>query len=210
MRVALLKGRSSYLCCARPAWRAMQWEKCRRSRSVCSQRLKRVTQHPQRGDLSELTGLTTGRPSFPGSLQRMKPPGQPLPQCQDATQNQPAYKPWPPICGGQPPPVFCRHGQARVGGSRALPSVVFDEAHQLSDAGLQFLGIQLSTGQFVEFARDALSALSGAAPVAMPIGHNLQRRRRGLAVMPCSGDISSASSGKARLGTRCARRCCCT
>jgi ATP-dependent DNA helicase DinG len=41
-----------------------------------------------------------------------------------------------------------------------LPSVrvvVFDEAHQLSDTGVQFLGVQLSSGQLQDFARDVLT-----------------------------------------------------
>ncbi len=42
-----------------------------------------------------------------------------------------------------------------------LPSVrvvVFDEAHQLNETGVQFLGAQLGTGQALDFARDVLAA----------------------------------------------------
>ncbi|MEP6969007.1 MAG: ATP-dependent DNA helicase, partial [Betaproteobacteria bacterium] len=35
-------------------------------------------------------------------------------------------------------------------------TVIFDEAHQLNETGLQFLGRQLSTGQLIDFARDLL------------------------------------------------------
>ena len=39
-----------------------------------------------------------------------------------------------------------------------VQTVVFDEAHQLNETGLQFLGRQLSTGQVIDFARDLLAA----------------------------------------------------
>jgi ATP-dependent DNA helicase DinG len=46
------------------------------------------------------------------------------------------------------------------GVAELLPSVdaaVFDEAHQLPDAGVQFLGTQVSTGQLLELGRDLLA-----------------------------------------------------
>jgi hypothetical protein len=47
------------------------------------------------------------------------------------------------------------------GMAELLPSVrvvVFDEAHQLNETGIQFLGQQLATGQLLDFARDLLAA----------------------------------------------------
>ena len=47
------------------------------------------------------------------------------------------------------------------GVAELLPSVevaVFDEAHQLSEAGVQFLGATLGTAQVIDFARDLLAA----------------------------------------------------
>src|SRR5690606_22828765 len=47
------------------------------------------------------------------------------------------------------------------GMAELLPSVrvvVFDEAHQLNETGVQFLGLQLGTGQVLDFARDLLAA----------------------------------------------------
>ncbi|CAN5534718.1 ATP-dependent DNA helicase [soil metagenome] len=46
-----------------------------------------------------------------------------------------------------------------TGVAELLPSVevaVFDEAHQLAEAGVQFLGTHLGTGQLLDFARDML------------------------------------------------------
>src|SRR5690606_10012878 len=36
--------------------------------------------------------------------------------------------------------------------------VVFDEAHQLNETGVQFLGTQFGSGQALDFARDMLAA----------------------------------------------------
>ena len=47
------------------------------------------------------------------------------------------------------------------GVAELLPSVevaVFDEAHQLAEAGVQFLGTTLGSGQVIDFARDMLGA----------------------------------------------------
>jgi ATP-dependent DNA helicase DinG len=47
------------------------------------------------------------------------------------------------------------------GVAELLPTVrvvIFDEAHQLNETGVQFLGTQLSTGQLLDFARDMLTA----------------------------------------------------
>jgi ATP-dependent DNA helicase DinG len=47
-----------------------------------------------------------------------------------------------------------------TGVAELLPSVevaVFDEAHQLAEAGVQFLGTTLSTAQALDFARDLLA-----------------------------------------------------
>ena len=47
------------------------------------------------------------------------------------------------------------------GMAELLPTVrvaIFDEAHQLNETGVQFLGAQLSTGQLLDFGRDMLAA----------------------------------------------------
>ena len=54
------------------------------------------------------------------------------------------------------------------GVAELLPSVevaLFDEAHQLTEAGVQFLGTTLGTGQVIDFARDLLGAEIGRAHV---------------------------------------------
>ena len=52
------------------------------------------------------------------------------------------------------------------GVAELLPTVdaaVFDEAHQLVETGVQFLGVQVGTGQLIDFARDLLAAGQSAA-----------------------------------------------
>jgi ATP-dependent DNA helicase DinG len=47
------------------------------------------------------------------------------------------------------------------GMAELLPTVriaIFDEAHQLNETGVQFLGTRLGTGQLLDFARDTLAA----------------------------------------------------
>ena len=47
------------------------------------------------------------------------------------------------------------------GVAELLPSVrvvVFDEAHQLNETGVQFLGQQLTTGQLLDYVRDVLES----------------------------------------------------
>src|SRR6185369_10398525 len=47
------------------------------------------------------------------------------------------------------------------GMAELLPTVrvaIFDEAHQLNETGVQFLGAHLTTGQLLDFARDTLAA----------------------------------------------------
>ncbi len=47
------------------------------------------------------------------------------------------------------------------GMAELLPTVrvaIFDEAHQLNETGVQFLGAHLSTGQLLDFGRDMLAA----------------------------------------------------
>jgi ATP-dependent DNA helicase DinG len=49
----------------------------------------------------------------------------------------------------------------KSGMAELLPTVqvvVFDEAHQLNETGVQFLGQQLGTAQLLDFARDLLSS----------------------------------------------------
>jgi len=61
----------------------------------------------------------------------------------------------------QPSPFFADLAVRESGVAELLPSVriaIFDEAHQLNETGVQFMGNNLSTGQLLDFSRDMLAA----------------------------------------------------
>ena len=163
VRTALLKGRSSYLCLYRL--------EIARQDSVVSDRfaartlaaVEKWAQSTQSGDLAELPGLDE-RSAL-------------IPQITSTREN----------CLGSQCPSFraCHVNLARrealaadivvinhhlffadlavreSGVAELLPSVntvIFDEAHQLNEIGVQFLGKTLTTGQLLDFSRDLLGA----------------------------------------------------
>ena len=163
VRMALLKGRASYLC----RWRLQQAEHTAQLPDRFAARaLHRVSQWAQAttsGDLAEIDGLDDRSPVIP---------------LVTSTRDN---------CLGAECPEFsaCHVMQARrqamaadlvvvnhhlffadialrdSGVAELLPTVdvaVFDEAHQLVEAGVQFLGTQLATGQAIDLGRDLLAA----------------------------------------------------
>ena len=85
------------------------------------------------------------------------------------------------------------------GVAELLPSVevaIFDEAHQLAEAGVQFLGTTLGSSQVIDFARDMLAVglqqARGLAPLAGP--------RRGL--RPRRARAAHRRAGRPRRGPR--------
>src|SRR5205085_10901809 len=80
------------------------------------------------------------------------------------------------------------------GVAELLPSVevaVFDEAHQLAEAGVQFLGTTLGSGQAIDFARDMLAIglqqARGLAPWA-ELAAGCDRAARNLRIA-CAGAL---------------------
>jgi ATP-dependent DNA helicase DinG len=80
------------------------------------------------------------------------------------------------------------------GVAELLPTVdaaVFDEAHQLVEAGVQFLGTQLATGQAIELGRDLLAAGLAHARGLRPwseLQTGIERAARELR-LACAGNI---------------------
>ena len=78
-----------------------------------------------------------------------------------------------------------------TGVAELLPSVevaVFDEAHQLAEAGVAFLGVTLSTAQLLDFARDLLAAGLQHARGLKPwqeLGAGCERAARELRLAAC-------------------------
>ena len=95
------------------------------------------------------------------------------------------------------------------GVAELLPSVevaVFDEAHQLVEAGVQFLGTTLGSAQLIDFARDMLAAGLQQARGLLPwpeLARGLRPRARATcASPPPAGSARCAASLKLRWAER--------
>ena len=165
---ALLKGRASYICMHRLTLARQDVGVTDRSTLLSIAKIEQWAIGTKSGDLAELPGLDER--SFL------------VPLITSTREN----------CLGSQCPHFrgCHVNQARrdalaadvvvinhhlffadlavreSGMAELLPSVriaIFDEAHQLNEIGIQFLGKNLTTGQLLDFSRDVLAAgLKGA------------------------------------------------
>jgi ATP-dependent DNA helicase DinG len=163
VRMALLKGRASYLCRLRLTEAQTSGQMPDRYAVRALNRVVLWAQSTRSGDMAEVEGLDERSPVIP---------------LVTSTRDN---------CLGTECPVHrnCHVMQARreamaadlvvvnhhlffadltlrdSGVAELLPTVdiaVFDEAHQLVEAGVQFLGTVLSTGQAMDLARDVLAA----------------------------------------------------
>jgi ATP-dependent DNA helicase DinG len=161
--VALLKGRSSYLCLHRLN-QARQAETLPDRWAVRT--LAKVEQWSHvtvSGDLAELDGLDERSSVIPlVTSTRENCLGQECPQfrqCHVVKARREAMLADIVVVNHH---LFFADMSLRDSGvAELLPSVevaLFDEAHQLTEAGVQFLGTTLGTGQVIDFARDVLGA----------------------------------------------------
>ncbi|PIF25790.1 ATP-dependent DNA helicase DinG [Acidovorax sp. 56] len=162
-RIALLKGRSSYLCLHRMAL-------ARHDMAVQGGQMVRVlakvedwSRSTRSGDLSELTGLDERSPVIPlVTSTRDNCLGSQCPSAKECHVNLARREAMAADVVVVNHHLFFADVAVRESGvAELLPSVrvvIFDEAHQLSDTGVQFLGMQLTSGQIQEFARDVLAA----------------------------------------------------
>ncbi len=189
-RAALLKGRSSYLCLERleracqgvpgqlldPQWlralaRVQQWARGTRS-----------------GDLDELPGLDAASPVLPLiTSTRDNCLGAACPRASACHVNRARAEALAADVVVVNHHLFFADLALRTAGvAELLPQarvVVFDEAHQLCDIGLQFTGLQVGTGALRAFARDALAeGLAQARGLApwLPLATALEDAARGL------------------------------
>ncbi len=162
-RLALLKGRASYLC----RWRLQQAETGSQLPDRFAVRaLQRVVvwaQSTRSGDMAELDGLDERSPVIPlVTSTRDNCLGTECPEhrnCHVMHARRDAMAADLVVVNHH---LFFADMALRDSGvAELLPTVdaaVFDEAHQLVEAGVQFLGTQLATGQALELARDMLAA----------------------------------------------------
>ena len=167
-RLALLKGRASYLCLHRL--------KLAREGAVLPDRfavraLARIEQWAsatRTGDLAELEGLDERSPVIPlVTSTRDNCLGTECPSyrdCHVVRARRDAMTADVVVINHH---LFFADLALRDSGvAELLPTVdaaVFDEAHQLVETGVQFLGVQVGTGQLIDFARDLLAAGQSAA-----------------------------------------------
>ena len=159
--VALLKGRGSYLCLHRMA-QARQTEDLPDRWAIRT--LAKVEQWSHvtvSGDLAELEGLDERSSVIPlVTSTRENCLGQDCPtfrQCHVVKARRDAMAADLVVVNHH---LFFADMALRDSGvAELLPSVdvaLFDEAHQLGEAGVQFLGTTLGSGQLIDFARDLL------------------------------------------------------
>lgn len=163
VRTALLKGRASYLCLHR-------MELARLDTAAQDRQVQRVlakvevwSRATRSGDLAELAGLDERSPIIPlVTSTRENCLGASCPhfrQCHVNLARREALAADVVVINHH---LFFADLAVRESGmAELLPTVrvvVFDEAHQINETGVQFLGLQLSTGQWQDFSRDLLAA----------------------------------------------------
>jgi ATP-dependent DNA helicase DinG len=162
LRSALLKGRGSYLCLHRLKQARHSAELPDRRSVFLLARIEQWAQGTVSGDLAEMEGLDERSPLIPIiSSNRDNCLGTDCPDyraCHVVKARREAMEADVVVVNHH---LFFADLALRDSGvAELLPSVdiaIFDEAHQLPEAGLQFLGTQLGTGQLIDFARDVLA-----------------------------------------------------
>jgi len=163
VRMALLKGRGSYLCTHR-------LELARRDASLPDRgalrtlaRIEQWAQTTRSGDLAEMPGLDERSPVLPlVTSTRENCLGSQCPKFRGCHVNAARREAMAADVVVINHHLFFADLAVRESGmAELLPTVrvvVFDEAHQLNETGVQFLGRQLGTGQVLDFTRDMLGA----------------------------------------------------
>jgi len=162
VRLALLKGRSSYLCLHRMKEARVSGEFPDRRTALSLARIERWALGTTTGDFAEIDGMDERSPIIPiVSSSRENCLGQECPDwkaCYVVKARREAME--ADIVVVNHHLFFADMTLRDTGVAELLPSVeiaVFDEAHQLAEAGVQFLGTLLGTAALIDFARDMLA-----------------------------------------------------
>lgn len=161
VRIALLKGRSSYLCLNRLENARVNLSQEKRGTVVALAELEAWALTTLTGDLAELPGLEERSAVIPMvTSTRENCLGINCPQfqrCFVSAARREALLADVLVVNHH---LFFADLVIRESGMveflPSVQSVIFDEAHRLNETGIQFLGHQLSTGQLLDFARDLL------------------------------------------------------
>lgn len=162
VRLALLKGRGSYLCLHRMKEARVSGEFPDRRTALSLARIERWALGTATGDFAEIDGLDERSPIIPiVSSSRENCLGQDCPDwksCYVVKARREAMEADVVVVNHH---LFFADVTLRdTGVAELLPSVeiaIFDEAHQLAEAGVQFLGTLLGTASLIDFARDVLA-----------------------------------------------------
>ena len=160
---ALLKGRSSYVCLHRLELARHEAHLPDRESLRALGKIEEWAKSTRAGDLAELHGLDERSPLIPlVTSTRENCLGAQCPQfraCHVNLARREALAADVVVINHH---LFFADLAVRESGvAELLPSVriaIFDEAHQLNETGVQFLGKNLTTGQLLDFCRDLLGA----------------------------------------------------
>ncbi|WP_051237535.1 ATP-dependent DNA helicase [Ottowia thiooxydans] len=162
VRMALLKGRGSYLCLHRleAAPQAIAHE---RGLQHALSKIERWAHSTRTGDLAELPGLHENSPVIPlVTSTRENCLGAECPKWRACHVNLARREAMAADVVVVNHHLFFADLAIRESGmAELLPTVrvvIFDEAHQLNETGIQFLGQHLGTAQLLDFSRDLLGA----------------------------------------------------
>ena len=163
VRIALLKGRSSYLCLHRLQQARETGTLPDRFAVRALARVETWAHGTTTGDLAEIDGLDDRSPVIPlVTSTRDNCLGQECPQFRDCHVVKARREAMAADLVVVNHHLFFADLSLRDSGvAELLPTVdaaVFDEAHQLVETGLQFLGTMLSTNQALDFGRDLIAA----------------------------------------------------
>jgi len=163
VKVALLKGRGSYLCLQRLEQSRQGHEASDRVYAHALAKIETWSHATLTGDMSELTGLDDRSPVIPlVTSTRDNCLGSQCPKFRACHVNLARKEAMAADLVVINHHLFFADLNVRESGMvELLPTVrvtVFDEAHQLNEIGVNFLGQQLSTGQLIDLGRDVLGA----------------------------------------------------
>ncbi len=195
-KLALLKGRASYLCLHRLEQARDSAELPDRFAVRTLARIETWAQGTRSGDLAEIEGLDDRSPVIPlVTSTRENCLGTECPRytaCHVVHARRDAMAADVVVVNHH---LFFADMALRDSGvAELLPTVdaaIFDEAHQLVDAGLQFLGTVLGTGQVIDLARDLVAVgLAQARGLQrwQDLAGNLDRAARDLRLV-CAGPL---------------------
>jgi ATP-dependent DNA helicase DinG len=163
VRMALLKGRGSYLCIHRMEQARTDASFPDRGAVRALAKIEQWAQGTRTGDLAEMPGLDERSPVIPFvTSTRDNCLGAQCPRFRGCHVNNARREALAADVVVVNHHLFFADLAVRESGmAELLPTVrvaIFDEAHQLNETGVQFLGVQLGTAQLIDFTRDVLAA----------------------------------------------------